>query len=461
MARWALEMAAAEGDSAEEAELVEPGEALANRPFVALPDGSAEFQYDLWMLKVASGASIQCILVSRVADGRYLAAFPHQVWHRTVSKRTLPPILSKPTLIEVVLRLGGGHDPGAGLLHEGLFGLATSLRRPSARWWCFDTTASPRTTPSLYEESDGYLPFAPALMEALEERFSFLSAESGRGGEDGSAGLGDAGGALGPRVTRLEDLLGKMSVSLETVLEKVSSGSSRPPTSKVQFAAKPKVIPGGHRQEDAARFPSLDPSVVASALSAGVPEENLREMERLMGASSKGKKLREPALRKPARKVADSVLSESEDEAEDAESGSPTTVAQEPGTMEGALSKLTELVTLLSADKIKRAKSSKVDIALENLGGTAGADSSSGSTGKRAAAARRALRLAFAGGTGRHQQRHREAHAGGPDSADSDCRACQRRTSTPVHGWSIGAASAPTRALPTLHGQQLESWTTW
>ena len=393
MARWALEMAAAEGDSAEEAELVEPGEALANRPFVALPDGSAEFQYDLWMLKVASGASIQCILVSRVADGRYLAAFPHQVWHRTVSKRTLPPILSKPTLIEVVCasvedmtqELGFYMKVWVGYITAETFGEMVVLRHDS----------EPQNYPFLYEESDGYLPFAPALMEALEERFSFLSAESGRGGEDGSAGLGDAGGALGPRVTRLEDLLGKMSVSLETVLEKVSSGSSRPPTSKVQFAAKPKVIPGGHRQEDAARFPSLDPSVVASALSAGVPEENLREMERLMGASSKGKKLREPALRKPARKVADSVLSESEDEAEDAESGSPTTVAQEPGTMEGALSKLTELVTLLSADKIKRAKSSKVDIALENLGGTAGADSSSGSTGKRAAAARRALRLAL------------------------------------------------------------------
>jgi hypothetical protein len=249
--------------------------------------------------------------------------------------------------------------------------------------------------PFLYEESDGYLPFAPALIEALEERFSFLSAESGRGGEDGSAALGEPLGALGPRVSRLEDLLGKMSVSLETVLEKVSTGSSKPSTPKVQFAAKPKVIPGAHRQEGAAKFPSLDPSVVASALSAGVPEENLREMERLMGASSKGKKLREPALRKPARKVAEGVLSESEDEVEEAESGSPTTAAQEPGTMEGALSKLTELVTLLSADKIKRAKSSKVDIALENLGANTGGDSSTGSTGKRAAAGRRALRLAL------------------------------------------------------------------
>ena len=393
LARWALEMAAVEGDSAEEAELAEPGEALANRPFVALPDGSAEFQYDLWTLKVASGASIQCILVSRVADGRYLAAFPHQVWHRTVSKRTLPPILSKPTLIEVVCasvedmtrELAFYMKVWVGYITAETFGEMVVLRDDSEAV----------NYPFLYEESDGYLPFAPALREALEERFSFLSAESGRGGEDGSAALGDAAGALGPRVSRLEDLLGKMSVSLETVLEKVSSGSSKPSTPKVQFAAKPKVIPGAHLQDGAAKFPSLDPSVVASALSAGVPEENLREMERLMGASSKGKKLREPALRKPARKVTDTVLSESEDEIEEADSGSPTTGDQEPGTMEGALNKLTELVTLLSADKIKRAKSSKVDIALENLGGNTGADSSTGSTGKRAAAARRALRLAL------------------------------------------------------------------
>ena len=382
-----------EGDSAEEAELVEPGEALASRPFVALPDGSAEFQYDLWMLIEASGASIQCILVSRVADGRYLVAFPHQVWHRTVSKRTLPPVLSKATLIEVVCASVEDMTQEqafymkvwVGYITAETFGEMVVLRDASEAV----------NYPFLYEESDGYLPFAPALIEALEERFSFLSAESGRGGEDGSAALGEPLGALGPRVSRLEDLLGKMSVSLETVLEKVSTGSSKPSTPKVQFAAKPKVIPGAHRQEGAAKFPSLDPSVVASALSAGVPEENLREMERLMGASSKGKKLREPALRKPARKVAEGVLSESEDEVEEAESGSPTTAAQEPGTMEGALSKLTELVTLLSADKIKRAKSSKVDIALENLGANTGGDSSTGSTGKRAAAGRRALRLAL------------------------------------------------------------------
>ena len=394
---------------------------------------------------MASGASIQCILVSRVADGRYLVAFPSSGLASYGIETNLASCPEQGYFDRGGLCLGGRHDPGASFLHEGLGWLhhCGDLRRDGG---CFETTARRVNYPFLYEESDGYLPFAPALMEALEERFSFLSAESGRGGEDGSAALGEPLGALGPRVSRLEDLLGKMSVSLETVLEKVSTGSSKPSTPKVQFAAKPKVIPGAHRQEGAAKFPSLDPSVVASALSAGVPEENLREMERLMGASSKGKKLREPALRKPARKVAEGVLSESEDEVEEAESGSPTTAAQEPGTMEGALSKLTELVTLLSADKIKRAKSSKVDIALENLGANTGGDSSTGFHWQASCGEPEGPQTSFAGSTGGHQQCHREAHLGGSDLADSYAGHAEEGLQRP----GLGRASEPYRRLQKL-----------
>ena len=372
-----------------------PDEELVNRPFAVLPDGSAEFNYDLWRLKLTSGATIQCIVVSQVADGRYLVAFPHQVWHRTVSKRTLPAILNKPLLVEVVCASVEDMTQELAFYMKVWVGYITAesfkemeIQRDGMEMINY---------PFLFEDSDGYLPFSPALVEALEERFSFLSADSGRGGVgDGSAVAKGASGSLDKRVSHLEDLLGKMSSSLETVLERVSQPASKEAKPRVQFAEKPKVIPG-RSMEMSSKFPSLDPSVVASALSAGVPEENLREMERLMGQSQKGKKLREPALRKPAKKVTVlNALSESEEEAEEAESGSPSGHEQEPATMEGALSKLTELVTLLSADKVKRARSSKMDLALENLGGgSSAADSSSGSTGKRAAAARRALRLAL------------------------------------------------------------------
>ena len=385
-------------ESAPEAE-AEQDEELADsaKPFVAFPDGSAEFQYDLWRLKVASGATIQCIVVSAVADGRYLAVFPHQVWHRTVSKRTLPAILSKATSIEAVCASMEDMTVELAFYMKVWVGYITAETYNQLE--VQKEEMDPVNYPFLVDDGDGYLPYAPALVEVLEERFSFLSAESGLGAKDGGSAAQAA--PLGQRVDKLENLMEKMSTNLDVVLERVSQ---RPPkqtkTPQVQFAPTPKVIPGAKDKGMSSRYPSLDPSVVASALAAGVPEENLREMERLMGASSvKGKsRLREPALRKtPVRNATpDVALSESEDgSGEEAESGSPQAVGSPP-TVEGALHKLTELVTLLSADKLKKAKTSKVDLALDNLGGAAtGADSSSGSSGKRAAAARRALRQAL------------------------------------------------------------------
>jgi len=148
------------------------------------------------------------------------------------------------------------------------------------------------------------------------------------------------------------------------------------------------------------KFPGLDAAVVSAALAAGVPEENLTEMQRLIGSGGKAtQRLREPALRSPAKKEAmqyAEALDESEEEPEPGFSGGEPGLAEvgEPATVEGTLSKLTELVALLSADKLKRAKASKMDLALDGVhaSGSTG-DSSSGSAGKRAAAARRALRV--------------------------------------------------------------------
>eukprot|EP00435_Cladocopium_sp_Y103_P017882 s5125_g4.t1 len=133
---------------------------------------------------------------------------------------------------------------------------------------------------------------------------------------------------------------------------------------RVSFAPTPKVVPARNARSSnlVNKFPALDASVVAAALAAGVPEENLTEMQRLIGAGGKmTERLREPALRSPGkREIKQPVepLDESEDEVEPGRAlGEPGLLAGgEPATMEGALSKLTELVTLLSADKLKRAK---------------------------------------------------------------------------------------------------------
>ena len=73
------------------------------------------------------------------------------------------------------------------------------------------------------------------------------------------------------------------------------------------------------RGSQAEKYPDLDASVVTAALSAGVSEKALQEMQKLIGLGlPKAKKLQEPALgQSPKRMAKKDVLSESESEEED------------------------------------------------------------------------------------------------------------------------------------------------
>ena len=147
------------------------------------------------------------------------------------------------------------------------------------------------------------------------------------------------------------------------------------------------------------KYPSLDPSVVAAALAAGVETSALEEMEKMMGhGASSSRRLREPALRRStaagATTPSSGVLSESEDEEEGQGAGS----GLEPlpsGGVDAALGKLTEILTVLTQDKAKRSKASKVDLALDAASTSSTSEAVAGGGLKRAAAARRALRQAL------------------------------------------------------------------
>ena len=381
-------------------------EALA-RPFVVLEDGTAEFHYDLWKFRTPLGVLIQCIVVSRLADGRFLAASPYSAWHRQTSKRSLPAVLSKPLLVEVVIAHVSAREAALEEYMKVWVGYITAETFEEMEPYLDGMQID---QPFKVPAGSDYLPYAPALIEALDERFAFLSAESGLGDmsvvrEEGQEyGLGE-GSDIPTRVASLESLMDKMNGNLETVLEKLGHLPNRkaaPAPGRVSFAAALIEVPARSTRLDplAKKFPGLDAAVVSAALAAGVPEENLTEMQRLIGAGGRATlRLREPALRASAKKEAKKTaehLDESEDEVE------PDLVLDEPGsalaggpaTVEGALAKLTELVAILSDDKLKRAKSTKMDLALDSIANSSGVgESSSGSTGKRAAAARRALRV--------------------------------------------------------------------
>lgn len=182
---------------------------------------------------------------------------------------------------------------------------------------------------------------------------------------------------------------------------------SRSPSPKPRVKINPKPVVA----ESAAlgsRYPGLDPSVVAAAISAGVDEGSLLEMQRMVGSKRPGeRRLREPALKtavqrpassRPALRVAANALSESEDEPveyADLDYGGSGLEKQKGASMEVSLGKLTQILEVLTSEKMKGMKKSKIDSALDSASAGASVDGSTVGGVKKAAAARRALRQAL------------------------------------------------------------------
>ena len=152
--------------------------------------------------------------------------------------------------------------------------------------------------------------------------------------------------------------------------------------------------------ENLDKYPDLDPSVVAAAMTAGVEKEALQEMQKLMQTGkAKQKKLQDPAQSRvqfAPEVAAQQILSESDsDEPRDGGAGGSGEAlhgGSSPVAM--AVTKLTELVTALAADKLKK-KVSKVEAALDGISASSVTETGGLGSGKRTAAARRALRQAL------------------------------------------------------------------
>ena len=361
-------------------------------------DGSVADQFSLCLYSTPTGVRIHCIPVAFTQDQKILVVFPHQVWHRLVASRVLPPrVFQKPTLVEIGCALDGSPETMSdqfgmrvwmGFVTEELFASLMEVDESTSVDYPFKTE----------EGQEGYLPYAGSLVEVSREHFAFLSAESGLGQEPAVRDdAGSAGAGLKTRVASLEKNVSSIASNLELVVAELSMKE------KVK-TPQPKLSsgPGTKRPQvnQPSSYPSLDQSVVSAALAAGVSAENLLEMERLVRAGATGsRRLREPALRKRKEETdPDAPLHLSEEEGDELEEEYVEPGCQEdgsPSSVAGALAQLTKVVTLLSAEKLKRTRSSKIDQALDAVGSGTGSDLGSGGSVKRAAAARRALRLAL------------------------------------------------------------------
>ena len=340
-------------------------------------------------------------------EGQLLVCVPHSVWHRTPSKRILPSnCLTKPTLVEVA-----GARPGhlseevdgavvevwIGYLRAQYFEHLEILEEYNAEFCFVDQT------------DELMLPLAKALCEVAQEHFAFFSADGGdlTGPFDEEDIDGepldsrDVGLMLEGDVSPVEARMSKMETALTDLakeVKKMAATAKATPkkkaaakaSGKMKAAAKVAGAPSTAAGDVAAAYPLLDRGVVASALQAGIPHSTLEMMQKLVGQGTKASKVKDMN-----KKVNPSPLSEDEQVVEDEYGGTPEGYGLEPADpMTATLHKLTSIVEILADDKKKKAASSKLETALDGVASSS-ADNPLQGTGKKAAAARRALRGAF------------------------------------------------------------------
>ena len=241
----------------------------------------------------------------------------------------------------------------------------------------------------------GFLPFGQSLVDVANEHYAFFSAGEEGGPAGSSPGRGDAGSdEMSSRLERIELMMADLQENLTHHMERKgfleADGNTSPSTLR---QPKAKSLPPSRPTRDGAlRKPSvaagtLDQSLVAAATQAGVGTDTLDEVARLMSKNVKAQKVKDmsPGLQPDPLSDADEI------EEQELDMPGDFGLAQGAGDpMERAVISLAEIVKTMNDDK-KKKQMSKIESMLEGSGASSSETVIVGS-GKRSAAARRALR---------------------------------------------------------------------
>lgn len=231
------------------------------------------------------------------------------------------------------------------------------------------------------ESEPGLIPHGPSLAEVAEDHFAFLSAEDGEPELEEVEEEEKVGARLQKLEMLMEKLLEGQPASSQTLMSANPKPASRPPALKTPVKKTAKAKPD---------YSGLDPTVVASALEAGIPQEQIDVLGGLLKKTSRMQDLPRPT---PARKK--SVLSESEEEEEEAEEvreeggEEEKDGAQGEAPVEKAVMQLTKIVNSLAKKQDKKKD-------LEDVLDEAAVESSTSASSSRSkAAAYKRLRSAL------------------------------------------------------------------
>lgn len=352
------------------------------------PGATAKKHYELVHLEFASAdgpITINLIPIAVVtAEARLLVAAPEASWSKHPAGRLFPSRgLQKPILVEVAAATM--EEPEEALAEESIK-LWVGLLDPKLEKK-LKAGGSMHPTADVWdvESEPGLIPHGPSLAEVAEDHFAFLSAQSG-GEEDPELAEVAEDEKVGDRLQRLEQMMEKLldgqPASSGTLIAANPKPASRPPGLKVQPKGSSKMAAGSS---------VLDPTVVASALEAGIPQEQLDVLGGLLKKTS-----RMQDLPRPAQTRRKSVLSESEDEErEEAEEKGGDAEEEKEGDLPGgpvekAVMQLTKIVNSLAK---RRDKKKDLEEFLDEA--STGDSSTSTSSSRSKAAAYKRLRSAL------------------------------------------------------------------
>ena len=367
-------------------------------PVEPVVDGSGEFSVDYHtaVLELAGGVSLRIVPVAEF-DNRCLVAVPLSVWHRKVAKRVMPQgSMIKVVAVEVAVCNVAERD--------------VILAQTMKVWMGFlDPSFVDQLSAGedrevehdfLLGDSLEFLPSGQSLRDAAHDHFAFVSAAE----ETADVAVVESGSGLEGRMDRVETSISQLTDLVRDVLEQQAPPGPSPPSRPSALRGTPKAVPAKVSKKEAAvseKFPLLDPTVAVAALGAGVDEESLKEMQRLLSVGApKSKKLQEPRVTvdpafAPPRPHAKGVLSESEEEEEEAAADASGSADPVQDPVQAALLKLTRIATVLTSEKVRKSKVSKVEAALDGISSSGLTEGSGLGSGKRAATARRVLRASL------------------------------------------------------------------
>ena len=250
-----------------EEEQGEDGEALTLRDcLIASESGDVELDCHVGVLLLQGKPSASCIGVAEI-DGRFLCAFPEQVWHKKPAKRSFPNGTLSKAVAVIVPSCPQDNRELADL--DSTMKVWLGLISPEvADLVDFSVGVEPDIAFPVDSQGIQLLPFAESLVAAARDHFTFLSYSEG--------GAQGKGGHVEGRLQSLEEGLSKLQATLEAALG--SQGPAAAGSKKTKPAAPAKT------RKSVETPPGLDPVVAQHALQSGVSQDALAELAQLQVA---------------------------------------------------------------------------------------------------------------------------------------------------------------------------------